>query len=240
MPTEAAFPLDHQRSALNHWATYDPLSRCNSESVVCHPSSDEPTDVLTILCSVPAIIQKRGQCTRVKWLCRSSLINKQLQSSDRESYMISFEMNKASSVHAVLTTLPSVCLDKSPAAMAWRMPPYCNLTHLLPWCPSQSGSCMSVGRCMTSCFNYHHCSCTPNWSKVFPNEHFWQAKLLWESILGRNFHEQSGDFGRERVKLNRSLRGAFSVTLVLQKNHLHKCRNIFILFVVHNWIDRYV
>ena len=33
-------------------------------------------------------------------------------------------------------------------------------------CPLQGGSCISVGRRMTSCFNSHF-SCTPNWSNVF-------------------------------------------------------------------------
>ena len=57
---------------------------------------------------------------------------------------------------------------------------------------------MSVGRRITSCFN-SHLLCTPNWEYCFRNEHFWPAKLLWETNLGSNFHQRYKCFGRERV-----------------------------------------
>ena len=34
----------------------------------------------------------------------------------------------------------------------------------------------------------------------FRNEHFWPAKLLWETILRSNFHQRYKCFGRERVE----------------------------------------
>ena len=34
----------------------------------------------------------------------------------------------------------------------------------------------------------------------FQNEYCWPAKLLWETVLGSNFHQRCKCFGRERVK----------------------------------------
>ena len=56
----------------------------------------------------------------------------------------------------------------------------------------------------------------------FRNEHFWPAKLLWETILRSNFHQRHKCFGRERVNVTtlfigcREWRSTRPVTLHVQ------------------------